>query len=163
MPGSNWLRQAFANAHSNPVRVISMLRTRSWPGLVAHPERYIIQRNEGLIQVMRSRLKGGTSMPARSAPSAIDAGNAWYTTSVSSVNTARTSRRGVSIVDTQAKVAAQLDHRSRDPLSARHRGMFITQGWLGPGFRVPPQWCGGGGAWKHRQVDAIVGKARRPK
>jgi hypothetical protein len=31
---------------------------RFWPGLVAQPDRCIIHRNEGLIQVMRSRLKG---------------------------------------------------------------------------------------------------------
>ena len=37
------------------------------PGLAAQPDRCIIQPNDGLIQVIRSRLKGGTNVPARTA------------------------------------------------------------------------------------------------
>jgi hypothetical protein len=53
--------------HSKPSLVIWMARTRSWPGLVAQPQRYIIHRNEGLIQVMRSHLNGATNVPAARA------------------------------------------------------------------------------------------------
>ena len=60
-----------------PARLMSTASTRSWHGLSAQPQRYIIQRNEGLIQVIRSRLKGGTNRPARSAASAISGGYAW--------------------------------------------------------------------------------------
>jgi hypothetical protein len=45
---------------------------------VAQPERYIIHRNEGLIQVIRSSLKGATNVPAVSARSVISAEKAWY-------------------------------------------------------------------------------------
>jgi len=48
-------------------------KMRSCPGLVAHPERYIIHRNEGLIHVMRLRLNGGTNVPAAIAASATGA------------------------------------------------------------------------------------------
>jgi hypothetical protein len=58
VPGSWWLSAAWPSAHSNPSLVIWMARMRFWPGLVAQPDRCIIHRNEGLIQVMRSRLKG---------------------------------------------------------------------------------------------------------
>ena len=75
--GSWSLRQACRSAHSNPARLISTASTRSWPGLSAQPQRYIIQRNDGLIQVIRSRLNGGTNRPAASAGSAISAGYAW--------------------------------------------------------------------------------------
>ena len=51
--------------------------TRSWPGFVAQPQRYIIHRNDGLIHVIRSRLNGGTNVPAASAGSAIAGGYAW--------------------------------------------------------------------------------------
>ena len=51
--------------------------TRSCPGLVAQPERYIIQVNEGLIQVMRSSENGATKVPAATAVSAMSGRNAW--------------------------------------------------------------------------------------
>jgi hypothetical protein len=68
---------ACASAHSNPARVISTASTRSWPGFVPQPQRYIIHRNDGLIQVIRSRLNGATKRPARTAGSAIAAEYAW--------------------------------------------------------------------------------------
>ena len=40
---------------------------------LAHPDRHIIHRNDGLIQVMRSNLNGGTKVPAARAASAISA------------------------------------------------------------------------------------------
>jgi hypothetical protein len=52
-------------------RAIVIARTRSWPGLVAQPQRYIIHRNDGLIHVVRSRLNGATNVPSASAGSAI--------------------------------------------------------------------------------------------
>lgn len=52
---------------SAPERKISMARTRSWPGFVAHPERYIIHRKDGLIHVILSRLNGATNAPAATA------------------------------------------------------------------------------------------------
>jgi hypothetical protein len=39
--------------------------------LACQAERCIIQPNDGLIQVIRSRLKGGTKVPARTTASAI--------------------------------------------------------------------------------------------
>lgn len=39
------------HAHSKPSRVISTARPVSWPSLAPHLQRYIIQRNDGLIQV----------------------------------------------------------------------------------------------------------------
>jgi hypothetical protein len=48
-----------------------MARTRSWLGLVAQPDRYIIHRNDGLIHVIRSSLNGDTNLPAASAASAM--------------------------------------------------------------------------------------------
>ncbi|CAM5532529.1 hypothetical protein SGLAM104S_00127 [Streptomyces glaucescens] len=51
-------RAECASAHSKPARSISTRRTRSWPGFRAQPQRYIIHRNDGLIDVMRSRLNG---------------------------------------------------------------------------------------------------------
>ena len=81
---ADWLRRAVEDlefyevmsdasdsASSNPARLIRMASTRSWPGLVAQPQRYIIQRNDGLIQVIRSRRNGGTKAPAATAASAI--------------------------------------------------------------------------------------------
>lgn len=53
--------------------MIRTARTRSWPGLVDHPERYIIPRNDGLTHVIRSRLNGATKVPAATAASAIAA------------------------------------------------------------------------------------------
>jgi hypothetical protein len=44
----------------------------SWSDLVAKCDRYIIQLKEGLIQVIRAFLKGGTNVPASSAGKAID-------------------------------------------------------------------------------------------
>jgi hypothetical protein len=44
--------------------------------LVAHPLRYIIHRNDGLIHVIRSRENGGTNRPAANAGSAICGENA---------------------------------------------------------------------------------------
>jgi hypothetical protein len=82
------------SAHSNPPRAIRTASTRSCPGFVAHPERCIIQRNDGLIQVIRSHLKGATKVPASSAASAISGLYAWYTVIVSSSNSARTRRSG---------------------------------------------------------------------
>ena len=69
--GSKWLGHACASAHSKPLRVISTASTRSCPGRVAHPQRYIIHRNDGLIHVIRSRLNGGTNRPAANAGVAI--------------------------------------------------------------------------------------------
>ena len=46
--------------------------TRSWSGLVAQPQRYIIHRNDGLTHVIRSRLNGATNVPAPAAARAID-------------------------------------------------------------------------------------------
>ena len=54
-----------------------MASTRSCPGLVAQPLRYIIHRNDGLIHVILVRLKGGTNRPARRAGSAILDEYAW--------------------------------------------------------------------------------------
>ena len=51
--------------------MIVIASTRSCPGFVAQPLRYIIQRNEGLIHVIRSRLNGATNVPAVIAGSAI--------------------------------------------------------------------------------------------
>jgi hypothetical protein len=76
-------------------RAIVIARTRSWPGLVAQPQRYIIHRNDGLIQVIRSRLNGGTKRPAATAGPAISGEYAWYTVIVVSVYAARTWRYGV--------------------------------------------------------------------
>lgn len=77
-----------------------MRRTRSWSGFKAQPQRYIIHRNDGLIQVMRARLNGATNVPARSAGSAIFRGYAWYTVIVESVYAARTRRpRPISLTD----------------------------------------------------------------
>jgi hypothetical protein len=45
--------------------------------LVAQPQRYIIHRNDGLSQVIRSRLNGGTNRPPAIAASAICGGYAW--------------------------------------------------------------------------------------
>ena len=45
--------------------------------LVAQPERYIIQVNEGLIQVMRSSENGATKVSAATAASAMSGRNAW--------------------------------------------------------------------------------------
>lgn len=56
---------------------MSMDSTRSWPGLVAQPQRYIIHRKDGLIHVIRSRLKGATKRPAATAGSATCGGYAW--------------------------------------------------------------------------------------
>jgi hypothetical protein len=61
---------------------MSIASTRSCPGLVAHPDRYIIHRNDGLIQVIRSFLNGATNVPARHAASAISGEYAWYTVTV---------------------------------------------------------------------------------
>jgi len=41
--------------------------------LVAQPDRYIIQKKDGLIQVIRVSLNGGTNVPAPTAASAISA------------------------------------------------------------------------------------------
>ncbi len=57
--------------------MIVIASTRSWPGFVAHPQRYIIHRNDGLIHVIRSRLNGATNVPAASAGSAISGAYAW--------------------------------------------------------------------------------------
>lgn len=46
-------------------------------GLVAHPERYIVRRNEGLIQVIRSSVTGGTNVPADRAALAVVGEKAW--------------------------------------------------------------------------------------
>ncbi len=43
-------------------------------GFVAQPQRYIIHRNDGLIHVMRVRLKGATKRCADTAGSAISGG-----------------------------------------------------------------------------------------
>ncbi len=48
-----------------------MASTRSWPGFRPHPLRSIIQRNDGLIHVIRSRENGATNRPAVTATSAI--------------------------------------------------------------------------------------------
>lgn len=67
------------SAHSNPSRLMSIARIRRCPSsLYPHPQRYIIQRNDGLIQVIRSILKGGeTKVPLASAASAIPSEYAW--------------------------------------------------------------------------------------
>ena len=77
---------------AEPKRAIAS--TRSWPGLVAQPERYIIHKNEGLIQVIRSSLKGATKVPAVSARSVISAEYAWYRVIVCASYHARTCRAG---------------------------------------------------------------------
>ena len=59
--GSKWLRHAWLSAVSKPARGIRIAKTRSWPGFDAHPQRYIIQRKDGLIQVIRPTLNGGTN------------------------------------------------------------------------------------------------------
>jgi hypothetical protein len=52
---------------------MSIARILCWPAsFLPHPDRYIIQRNEGLIQVILVMLKGGdTKVCAASALSAI--------------------------------------------------------------------------------------------
>jgi len=57
--------------------VISIASTHSWPGLRPHPDRYIIQPNDGLIHVIRSRLNAAVNLPARTAGSAILGAYAW--------------------------------------------------------------------------------------
>src|SRR5262245_23664511 len=71
-----------------------MASTRSCPGLLAQPQRYIIHRNDGLIHVILSRLNGATNRPAATARSAISGGYAWYTVINSAENAARTWRAG---------------------------------------------------------------------
>ena len=75
--GSKWLRHDDASARSKAERAMRTASTRSCPGLVAQPERYIIQVNEGLIQVMRSSENGATKVPAATAASAMSGRNAW--------------------------------------------------------------------------------------
>lgn len=57
--------------------MISIASTHSWPGLRPHPDRYIIQPNDGLIHVIRSRLNAAVNLPARTAGSAILGAYAW--------------------------------------------------------------------------------------
>ena len=55
----------------------------SRPGFAAQPQRYLIHRKDGLIQVSRSRLTGATNRPAATADTAIRDEYAWYTVMVS--------------------------------------------------------------------------------
>ena len=64
-------RQDRLRASSKPDRLIRTARTRSWPGSAAHPQRCIIHRKDGLTQVIRLRLKGGTNRPAATAAPAM--------------------------------------------------------------------------------------------
>lgn len=50
---------ASRNRRSKKGRRIRKPSVISWPGFVPHPERYIIHRKFGLIQLMRSKLKSG--------------------------------------------------------------------------------------------------------
>jgi hypothetical protein len=67
-----------------------MAGTCSCPGFVAHPQRYTIHRNDGLIQVIRVCLNGATNRPAASAGKAISGEYAWYTVIVAAEYRART-------------------------------------------------------------------------
>src|SRR5215472_7531022 len=71
--GSGWLGQLCSSAHPKPSRLTSIAKIRRWPSfLYPHPARYIIHRNDGLIQVIRAILKGGdTKVPRATAASAI--------------------------------------------------------------------------------------------
>ena len=73
MPAGGWLRQAWRNAHSKPLRLMSIARMRFWlSSLPPQPARYIIHRKDGFIHVMRFILNGGdTNRPAASAASAM--------------------------------------------------------------------------------------------
>jgi hypothetical protein len=51
--------------------------TRSCPGLVAQPLRYIIHRNDGLIHVIRCLLYQSGNLPSIAAGSAIVGEYAW--------------------------------------------------------------------------------------
>src|SRR5689334_1736639 len=73
---------------------MSTASTRSWSGLSAQPQRYIIHRKDGLIQVILFRLNGATKRPVAKAGSAISGGYAWYTVMVLLVYTPRTWRSG---------------------------------------------------------------------
>jgi hypothetical protein len=55
---------------------MSIANTLCWPSLRAQPDRYIIQANEGLIQVILERLNGSTKVWDRNAGSAIAFENA---------------------------------------------------------------------------------------
>lgn len=74
MDASGRLGQLWCNAHSKPSREISIARIRACRvSLSPHPDRYIVQRNEGFIHVIRSILNGGeTNVPLASAASAIE-------------------------------------------------------------------------------------------
>ena len=56
---------------------VAIARTRSWPGLGRPARAVIIHRNDGLIQVIRSRLNGATNVPAATAGAAIAGVYAW--------------------------------------------------------------------------------------
>lgn len=75
---------------------MSIAKIRCWPpSFLAQPERYIIQRKEGLIQVILVILNGGeTKVCAASALFAISLEKAWYTLTVSGPNEARISLSG---------------------------------------------------------------------
>lgn len=62
-----------------PVLLVAPLPCRgmSCPGLCAHPQRCIIQPDDGLIQVIRWVLDGAADVPARTAASAICGEYAW--------------------------------------------------------------------------------------
>src|SRR6185312_1363579 len=71
--GPGRLEQLCSRAHSKPWRLRSIAKIRRCPSsLCPHPARYIIHRNDGLIQVIRATLKGGeTKVPRARAVSAI--------------------------------------------------------------------------------------------
>ena len=73
MPGGTLLGALWDSAQAKPLRRISMARMRRWlSSFCAQPLRYIIQRKEGFIQVMRVFLYGGeTKVPWARALSAI--------------------------------------------------------------------------------------------
>ena len=68
---------AFEEGRAGHDVAIVTASTCSCPGLVAHPDRYIIQRKDGLIHVIRSSLKGYTNRPAATGGSAISREYAW--------------------------------------------------------------------------------------
>ena len=71
-----WLSTAWLSAASQPARPMRTASTYSCPGFCAQPQRSIIHKNEGLIQVCAQKEKGATNRPCRSAASAMTGRNA---------------------------------------------------------------------------------------